>query len=264
MIATVRGLAMYKLLTMLTLIAFTPSASAAEVQGHLAWAQRVELSTPVSGKIDRVLVDVGDRVPAGEALLKLDERPFQARVARARAELASAEQVLAEARRELERAQELFDRQVMSTHELQLEEVALSRAEAAFERARSELQLAELDLEYATVRAPFDALVLARQAEPGQTVVTRLQTTPLLVLAHGDRVLARVAVSDAQLQRLQVGQEVTVRLDGGSLRGTIARLGLERQDQAQEGAALYGVDVALPAGEGRILRAGQAVTVVLP
>ena len=184
------------------------------------------------------------------------------RRARARAGLASAEEALEEARRELERAQELFERQVMSTHELQLEQIALSRAEAAYQEARSELQLADLDLEYATIRAPYDAVVLQRRAEPGQTVVTRLQTTPLLVLARGDRMLATVPVTSEQLGRLQPGQELTVRADGREYRGSVARLGLEPEER--DGELLYTVEVSIPVEEGAVLRAGQPATVALP
>lgn len=253
---------MRKLLIGIVLAAMTQAAVAADVQGRLVWSQRVELSTPVSGRIDRVLVDVGDRVAAGDALLQLDQRPFEARVAEAQAAVKSAEEALAEARREVERAQELFDRQVMSIHELQLEEIALTRAEADYERARAGLQLAQLDLEYATVRAPFDAVVLARQAEPGQTVVTRLQTTPLLVLARGDHMLARVPVSGEQLQDLQQGQTLSVRAGGRSYEGTVARLGLEAREQ--DGQWFYPVDVRIPAGADAGLRAGLPVTVALP
>lgn len=245
------------LLTALLALYIGPVA-AAQVQGYLDWARRVEMSTPVSGTVDQVLVDVGARVPKGEPLLMLDQRPFQARVNKAQAELASAKEVLAEAKRELERDQELFERQVMSTHELQLSKIALSNAEAVFQGARAELELAKLDLEYSTVRAPYPAIVLQRQVEPGQTVVTRLQTTPLLVLASSEQMLVRASVSPEQLAQLKPGSAVEVRVGGRTYAGQIGNLGLElvRGDQDPR----YEVEIRIPAGSDDDLRAGQAAT----
>lgn len=237
-------------------------AFAAELQATLDWARRVELSTPVSGTVTKVMVEPGARVGQGDTLLTLDPRPFQARVARARAELASAQETLAEARREVERAQELFDRQVMSTHELQLEKIALTEAQSAHQKAKSELELAQLELEYATVHAPYDAVVLQRRVEPGQTVVTRLQTTPLLVLAGAERMLARARVSAAQLAQFKPGSEVEVRVEGRAYRGTVGNLGLEPEDTAD--GPRYGIEVQIPAAAGQDLRAGQPATLVLP
>lgn len=244
------------------LLGYGVVAAAAEIEGRLDWAQRVEMSTPVSGTVQKVLVEVGARVKKGEALLVLDPRPFKARVDKAQAELVSAKETLEEAKREQDRAQELFDRQVMSTHELQLEKIALTNAEAAYQRARSESDLAKLDLEYSTVRAPFPAIVLQRQAQPGQTVVTRLQTTPLLVLASSERMVVRLAVAPDQLARLQPGSEVQVRVAGRSYQGSIGNLGLEPEQNEQ--GLRYDVEINIPAGADQNLRAGMVATVVLP
>lgn len=244
------------------LLCAATGAAAAEVQATLDWARRVELSTPVSGTVAKVMVEPGTRVPKGEPLLALDARPFKARAAKARAEVASADEALAEAQREVERAQELFDRQVMSTHELQLEKIALTDAQAARQKARSELELAQLEMEYATVRAPYDAIVLQRRVEPGQTVVTRLQTTPLLVLASAERMLARARVTAEQLAQFQAGSELQVRAGSETYRGTVGNLGLEPEDTEQ--GPRYGVEVQISVAAGQTLRAGQPATIVLP
>ncbi len=240
-----------------------PAVEAAEVEATLRWAQRVELSTPVSGRIERVLVDVGSAVGKGDALLELDARPFEAVVDKAEADVAEARDALAEAEREVERAQELFERTVLSVHELKLVQIARTRARSELERARATLAQAELDLEYSVVRAPFNAIVVQRRADPGQTVVTRLQSTPLLVVAERGRILARAAVPGDQLGALRRGQELTVWVAGKRYAGRVARLGME--PVSSEGAgARYPVDVefAVRAEEG--LRAGQPATLELP
>lgn len=244
-------------------LVFALPAAGSEVEATLRWAQRVELSTPVSGQIERVLVDVGSMVGKGDALLELDARPFQAALDKAQADVAQARDALAEAEREVERAQELYDRTVLSVHELQLVQIAHTRARSELQRAQATLAQAQLDLEYSVIRAPFDAIVVQRRADPGQTVVTRLQSTPLLAVAERGRILARATVPSDQLRALRKGQALIVRVAGERYPGRVARLGME--PVSGEGAgARYPVDVefAVRAEEG--LRAGQPATLELP
>ncbi len=250
-------------LLLATLLAlYIGSGTAAELQGHLDWARRVELSTPVSGTVDQVLVDVGAKVRKGQPLVRLDQRSFKARVSKDQAELASAKDVLEEAKRELDRDQELYERQVMSTHELQLSKIALTEAEANFQRARSQLELAKLDLEYSTIEAPYPAIVLQRRVQPGQTVVSRLQTTPLLVLASSEEMLVRADVSPDELAQLRPGSTVDIRVGGRSYKGKIGNLGLEPKSTDQ--GPRYPVEVAIPIQKEGELRAGQSATIELP
>lgn len=240
-----------------------PVALAADVQATLDWVRRVELSTPVSGRIHEVRVDVGSRAAEGEVLLRLDERGFEASVRKARADLVAAREALAEAERELQRAEELHARTVLSLHDLQLAKLEYTRARSAAERAQAQLAQAELDLEYSVIRAPFPALVVQRRAQPGETVVTRLQSTPLLVVAEQGRLLARAAVDVEALRRMQVGESVPVRIGGRTYEGRITRLGLEPVSGPGEGSR-YAVDVVFEVDPAAELRAGQGATVELP
>jgi len=147
--------------------------------------RRITLSTPVSGVIRAIHVSGGERVRAGEALIELDDRTFRARVDRARAQLDKLRVVRDEARREHERTRELYNRRVISRHDLQLSEIAAAGSEADYTSARSELTEAEVALEYATVRAPVDGEVVEVLVNTGETVVNQQQVTPMLIL-RGD------------------------------------------------------------------------------
>jgi multidrug efflux system membrane fusion protein len=243
--------------------AHMPWAWSAELLAQLQWAQRVELSTPVSGQVSEVMVHVGDQVKKGDPLLRLDDRGFKAQVTKARADVAQAKDALEEAKRETNRSQELFDRTVLSVHDLQLAKLAQTRAEYEYSSAQTSLELSRLNLEYSVVRAPFNGVIIDRQAEPGQTVVTRLQTTPLLVLAQADRMLAHARVDEDQLHRLRSGQKVSVAVFGKEYPGTIKFLGLEPETIA-EGLPLYGLNVEFAVPEATTLRAGQKATIMLP
>ena len=247
----------------LVLLLCCGSAYAAGTSGTLEWARRVELSTPVSGVVSSVSVEPGDRVAKGAALVTLDQRGFRAELQRARAERTRLKQALAEARRERDRAQELYDRTLLSQHDLDLAKIGHTTAQASYEAAEAALTQAKLALEYSTVRAPFAGVVLSRPAQVGQTVVSRLRSVPLVVLAASGHVLARTAVEEAAVQRLSVGDRATVRLGEREFEGHIERLGLEPLEPRTE-PLHYAVDVAFDYPHVEQLRAGQTVTVVLP
>lgn len=247
----------------LTLFLCSVPVWGAETTGTLEWTRRVELSTPVSGVVSSVNVAPGDRVAKGDALVTLDQRGFRAEVRRADAERTRTAQTLAEAKRELDRAQELYDRTLLSQHDLDLAKIGHTAAQAKYEAAEASLTQAKLDLEYSTVRAPFAGVVLSRPAQVGQTVVSRLRSVPLVVLAATGQVLARTAVEEGTVKQLSVGEKATVRLGEQQFEGHIVRLGLEPVQPRSE-PPRYAVDVVFKHPHVEQLRAGQKVTVILP
>lgn len=236
---------------------------AAEVVGSLQWVRRVELSTPVSGIISSVAVLNGDEVRKGQVLVTLDQRGFRAAVQKAEALVLKRSEARDEAKRELERATEMYERTLLSDHELQVSKIAHASAESDYQVAEAERTQARLDLEYSRVTAPFDGVVLQRSAEVGQTVVSRLQSVTLVSLAEIGRMLARIEVGEQELAQLKRGQELAVRVGNNNYRGVVQRLGMEPVIAAG-GIAKYEADVLFDYPSNERLRAGQSVTVVLP
>ena len=89
------------------------SVYAQEFTARLQWSQRVELGSPVNGIVEKVTVNVGDKVKKGDALVQLDNAVFKGHVNEYRAQLVSNQEVLKEAERERDRALELYDRTVL-------------------------------------------------------------------------------------------------------------------------------------------------------
>jgi len=123
------------------------------------------------GIVAEVSVRPGEAVAAGQSLLSLDAREVRARVAHANSAVKKLVLHRAEAEREWERAQELFDRTVLSERELQLAEIGLNDADAAYQAAQAERIAAEVALECHSIKAPFAAWVLAVPVAPGQAIV---------------------------------------------------------------------------------------------
>ena len=231
---------------------------AGDVPALVGWSQRVELGTLVSGIVVKVHVQPGQAVTKGDELISLDDRGFRSEVQRRLAEYRHAQAVLEEAKREDQRAIELYDRTLLSDFERNQALIALQAARAAAERARAALLEARLDLERSVVRAPFDGLVLAVNAAPGQTVVSDLQSQPLVTVADNTRLRVRTQVDAAQAARLQKGQVLRAMGRGRALDAAVSFVGLEPVGTADQGPR-YELVVDIVTDEQTELRIGETV-----
>jgi len=246
-------------ITAFTLV-FSQTLNAADLQAVLQWSHRVELSSPVSGVVHAVNVEAGDQVKKGQILLTLDAAIYQAKVAENQAAITRLLAETAEAKRDLDRVQELYARTVVATAELDQTRLRLTRAESMLAEARASLRQNQKIQDDSVIRAPFDAVVILRQAEPGMSVAAGLQPQILLVLAKSGEMLARLQLSAAQIEKLKVGQAVTVVTGGKNYTGKIKSLGLEPVKLKDESG--YPLDVLFSTTEQ--MRAGIAAVVKIP
>lgn len=250
--------ARHSMLILLASAGLTLEAHATDVPALLQWSHRVELATPVSGVVQSVNVEAGQRVKKGQALAILDPTTYRANAAEMKATVDRNQEDEQDAKRNLDRVQELYKRTVIASSELEAAQTRYVRAKTQREEAQARLARARKTLDEATLRAPFDAWVLERRAEPGQAVASQLQPQALFVLARADEMLARASISLAQIQKLKVGDSVTVEVNQKNYPGKIKTLGLE----PVKNEANYPLDVAFAVTEQ--LRAGSPATLKLP
>ncbi len=233
-------------------------AQAEDITAVLGWTQRIELGTLVSGVVAEVHVRPGQSVQQGDELISLDPRGFKSQVGRRLAEQRHAQALLEEARREDQRASELYDRTVLSDFERNQALLALKAARAAFERSGAALIAARLDLERSVLRAPFTGVVLAVDATPGQSVVSELQSQPLVTLANNRTLHALAEVDAERAANLPVGQVLRATLRGRALRASVSHVGYEPLDpMGQE--PRYQLVVNIDGNEQPPLRVGETV-----
>jgi RND family efflux transporter MFP subunit len=246
---------MNKLLASLVVCLAATSASAADYPAELAWTQRVILSTPVSGVVASVPVVSGDRVSEGQVLVQLDKRPFKSALRKASAQALKYKLNREEAERELQRTRELYERTVISVHDLQVGEIAFASAEADYASARAELEAAQLHLEYAAVQAPFAGLVLEVTVAPGETVVNTQQATPMVTLARDRPMLARARIPAEEAGVLSPGQSASVDANGQSYPAKIVQIGSEA-----DASGRYELSAAFDPGNA-VLRTGMPASI---
>ncbi len=195
--------------------------------GTLQPTRSVNVGSELSGTVKRVLVDVNDRVKAGQVLVELDTAKLQDQVTQARAGLASAQAQLAqavatarEARATLARFEEvarLSGGKVPSATELDSAKAAVDRAvaaeaaaQASVNEARAALSTNETNLSKASIRSPISGVVLSRSVDPGNAVAASLQAVTLFTLAEDlAQLKLDVSVDEADVGNVKVDQKAT-------------------------------------------------------
>jgi RND family efflux transporter MFP subunit len=236
------------------------SVVAAQYDAQLVWNRKVILSTTVSGVVSVVNVSPGDKVKSGDVLVALDDRLFQADVEKAKVDLEYGRQLYTEAGRELERTLELYDRTLLSDHDKQMAQIALAQADARLKDAQAALVQAQMNLEYSAARAPFDAIVVRRFVEKGETVINSQTAKPLVEVAETGVMAAKTTVSFAEARKLVLGQSAKVNVNKTNFTATIQHIGFEPVGKSSD---RYEVTVSF-ATQGKLFRVGQQVQVNLP
>ncbi|MGD9597824.1 MAG: efflux RND transporter periplasmic adaptor subunit [Steroidobacteraceae bacterium] len=150
----------------------------------------------VGGEIERVLVEEGDTVRAGEVLAVLDGRQLRLEAAQARAQFAKTE-------RDYRRQLELHEKGLVSAG-------AFENLKFDLDNLRATYQLAELQLSYTELRAPFAGTVAARFVRVGQDVS---QGTKTFRITDPTPLKASVFVPERELVRLAPGQNAVAQID---------------------------------------------------
>jgi multidrug efflux system membrane fusion protein len=248
---------------LIALSLFCTQLQAQDLSAVTDWVERVTLSSVSSGMLAKLNVAVGDEVAKGDLLLELDQRGIRSSLAAAESRSKAARLLNSEAKRELDRAMELYDRTLLSDHERKLAEIEAAKAEAEFRQAESQLVQARLQREFSRVTAPFDGIVLAVHVQPGQAVINRLETTPLVTLASTPKMKAVTQVDEKAMAGLNLGDDVQVGVRGEWQTGEISGLGLEPVTQAA-GNSQYRIEVVFTPSSEMRLRAGEQAVVRLP
>src|SRR6185437_10914558 len=141
-----------------------------EFTGHLESVDMVDVRPRVSGYVERVAFTEGTMVHKGDVLFVIDQRPYEAEVEKAKADLAQAETRRTLAQSEVARAKHLLAAQAISRQDYDTRTSASTEGDAAVQAAQAELTTAELNLEWTTVRAPISGRVGRAQVTPGNLV----------------------------------------------------------------------------------------------
>jgi len=188
----------------------------------------VQVGTQVNGPVLKLYADFNSRVKSGEVIAQIDPAVYEARLAQDDANLQqslasvdSAKAKLAQADKDLARSRELAKRDLVSPSDLDAAvatrdwlAAGVKVAEAGVAQSRASLRMSKANLDYTTIRAPVDGVVVSRSVNEGQTVVASMSAQTLFVLATDlSHMQVEAAIPEADIGRIRPGQPVTFTVD---------------------------------------------------
>jgi membrane fusion protein (multidrug efflux system) len=201
---------------------FTVSVKVAQVErsgikstihavGAVAAINQAKISAKIPGKVEQILAEEGDRMKAGQTLLRLEHTDMLLTVRQAQAAVSMAEANYSKAETEWHRAQELMHTGITSQQQFDLAKSSFDIAAASIKQAEADLGLARNQLESAEVTTLFGGTVTHRYIDLGERVNPG---QPLFEVAEIDPVEIEIGVSDRRFSELKLGQAVIVTVDG--------------------------------------------------
>jgi len=246
-----------------TMLLYASFSMALDLPGVVKYEAVVQLSVPVSGVVNKVLVEEGQLVASGELLLELDATPFKANLDKAAAELRLLKAELGLMEKEHQRNKELFERMVLSTVSLDESELKLIRAESLLQAKQAEFARVKYDLEKSRLVAPFAGRIIERRVEPGQTIRSEMQAPVLFSLADTSGYIVLAEAEADKIGLLAHGVALKVRIAGKTYPATVKSSVLLAPGRSLAQPARYRVRVKLNE-TSKNLRPGMLATLILP
>jgi RND family efflux transporter MFP subunit len=165
------------------------SANESSLDGVVEAVRQTTVSAQVPGAIVSLMVQAGDRVRSGQALVRIDARAAQQNVAGSAAQVDAAQAVLNVASKELERQKQLLAKQYISQAALERTQAQWLAAQAQVKALQAQTRVAEAQSGFFVLSAPYDGVVsevtatVGDMAMPGRPLIVLHDPSALRVVA---------------------------------------------------------------------------------
>lgn len=236
--------------------------------GKIEPREKVAVRSKVAGQVEKILVEEGMQVKAGQLLLFLDPTEFQRSVVRAQQEVDKAQAGLDFAKVTLDRRRRaLLDRAVAQA-DVDLAENEWTTRKIALSQTKEALKVAEDQLRYSRIVAPIDGTVIQRTIRAGETVVPGTMATfddkSLLVVADMSTLIAKVELNQIDVAKVRLDQKVTLSLDalpGKSYSAKVSKIAPAAITPKGKETDIFPVEATLDAGALSDIRPGMTADV---
>ena len=216
-----------------TVSQFYPSQSITllNASGYIVAQRKAAVASKVTGTLVALMVEEGSKIKKGDVIARMENIDVSAVRDQAAANLNTARAALGQARveednarKEHERYRELVAREFVSRSDYEVTETrhrkavdGVKAAEAAVHAAEAVLKNAEAGLDYTLIRAPFDAIVLTKNADIGD-IVTPIGAAAnakaaVVTIADMNSLQVEVDVSETSITTIRIGQPCDIQLD---------------------------------------------------
>lgn len=229
-----------------------------ELQGSVESVRRGQVASPVEGLVVELLVRDGDLVKGGQTLAKLNTSMLEARRTTLDSQLTESMARLHAAGAKLERANNLFEAEIISRDQLDDSLFEKQALEARAESLRASIAEIDLSIARSTIRAPFGGVVTRKLTEVGQWIGEGDAVVEILAL---DELEIAIEVPEVHIGKVRMNQRAEVRLEAYPETVLAGRVSV-MIPQANAEARTFPVKIAVPSGGG-LVRSGMLATVTL-
>jgi len=237
------------------------------LSGEITPAFQVEVKPEVGGKIRKIYVLPGQTVSKGDKLVTIDDTDILTEKASAETEIEGASLSVEKNRGNYARARALFDQKLISKEVFANLEADFKISENTLEKARRKLQIVNDRLSKTTILSPADGTILDVNVNEGQVVVGAASVnsgTVLMLFADLSRLLINAHVNQMDASRLNVGQEMTLRLSDDEADNIKARIEfIAPIATVKNNIKGFEVQAAIQENKGR-LKPGMSVSMDVP
>ena len=181
--------------------------------GTVESVTQVDVGTQVTGIIDKLYADYNSEVKKGELLAEIEKTMLESDLKSAQANVESARLNYQYNLTNFNRDKSLHDKELISDYEYETSKRDLDVSKAAYDKAVADRVRAAKNLNYAEIYSPIDGIVISREVEVGQTVVSSMNVQNLYVIADLDNMQVIGNVDEADIGQVKVGQKVTFSVD---------------------------------------------------
>jgi HlyD family secretion protein len=167
----------------------------------------------VTGIIDKLYADYNSVVKKGELIAEIEKTLLDSELKSANANLESARLTYEYNKTNYQRDKALHDKQLISDYDFQTTKKDYDVSKTAYEKAQADRVKAAKNLNYAEIYSPIDGIVISREVEVGQTVVSNMNVANLYTIADLDNMQVVGNVDEADIGQVKVGQSVTFTVD---------------------------------------------------
>ncbi|KAF0181070.1 MAG: efflux pump RND family membrane fusion protein [Nitrospirae bacterium] len=185
--------------------------------GYVVAQRKAAVAAKITGRLVELKVEEGSRILKGQIIARLeaDDSAAARNQAAATREQASAEKI--DAQLQFERAKELLKSEYVSKADFDAAEARYNKAVAGVVAAHAALQAAQVAVDYSLIRAPFDAVVLTKNADIGDIVsplsAAASAKAAVVTIADMGSLQVEVDVSESSIQKVKIGQPCEILLD---------------------------------------------------
>lgn len=181
--------------------------------GTVESATQVDVGTQVTGIIDKLYADYNTVVTKGQLIAEIEKTMLESDLRSAEANVESARLTYEYNLTNFNRDKALHDKQLISDYEFQTSQKDYEVSKTAYDKAKADRVRAAKNLNYAEIYSPIDGIVISREVEVGQTVVSSMNVANLYTIADLDNMQVIGNVDEADIGQVKVGQSVTFSVD---------------------------------------------------